>query len=67
MQQLQTTCNRVCKRTSDNVQCSPKFISAVKGPFIAGKAKNMGQRHNFLGGGGGVVDCGTWPRPHWEM
>ena len=32
------------------------FSSAGKGPFMAGKAKNMHQRHNFPGaGGGGVV------------
>ena len=32
---------------------SLNFSSAGKGPFIASKAKNMHQRHTFLGGGGG--------------
>ena len=32
---------------------SLNFSSAGKGPFMAGKAKNMCQRHTFLGGGGG--------------
>ena len=32
-----------------------------KGPFMAGKAKNMCQRHNLM------VEWGTWPRPCWEI
>ena len=32
---------------------SLNFSSAGKGPFMAGKAKNMPQRHTFLVGGGG--------------
>ena len=32
---------------------SLNFSSAAKGPFMAGKAKNMPQRHTFLVGGGG--------------
>ena len=41
-----------------NVQClSLNFSSAGKGPFLTGKAKNICQRHTFLGeGGGGVRD-----------
>ena len=31
---------------------SLNFRSAGKGPFMAGKEKNMCQRCNFLGGGG---------------
>ena len=31
---------------------SLNFSSAGKGPFMAGKAKNMHQRCNLLGGGG---------------
>ena len=33
---------------------SLNFSSAGKGPFMAGKAKNMCQRRTFLGGGGKV-------------
>ena len=32
---------------------SLNFSSAGKGSFMAGEAKNMHQRHTFLGGGGG--------------
>ena len=31
------------------------FNSAGKGPFIASKAKNMHQRHTFMGKGEGVL------------
>ena len=48
---------------------SLNFTSAGKGPVLASKAKNMHQRHTFLGRGGGrgVVEWGTWPHPHWEI
>ena len=35
--------------------------SAGKGPFMAGKAKNMHQRHNFPGAGGGGWSEGHGP------
>ena len=34
---------------------SLNFSSAGKGPFMAGKAKNMSQRRTSLGGGGSGV------------
>ena len=40
---------------------SPKFSSAGKGPFIAGKVKNMHQRCTFHWGGG---QGGEWSERH---
>ena len=42
---------------------SLNFSSAGKGPFMAGKEKNMPQWCTFLGGGEGVVERLTWPYP----
>ena len=46
-----------------NVQycLSSNFSSACKGPFLTGKAKNICQRHTFLGDGGGG---GRWGEGH---
>ena len=38
---------------------SLNFSSAGKGPFMAGKAKNMPQRYTFLVGGGGGRGSGV--------
>ena len=48
----------LCGRNSKVVTLfSLNFSSAGKGPFMAGKAKNMRQRCTFLGRwGGGVVE-----------
>ena len=48
----------LCGRNSKVVTVfSLNFSSAGKGPFMASKAKNICQRHTFLGGGGkGVVE-----------
>ena len=40
---------------------SINFSSARKGPFMAGKAKNMCQRRTFLGGTG-AMEWGKWLR-----
>ena len=40
---------------------SLNFSSAGKGPFMAGKAKNMHQRCNLLGGGRGQLSEGRGP------
>ena len=42
---------------------SPKFRSAGKGPFIAGKVKNMHQRCTFLWGRRGEGG-GEWSERH---
>ena len=43
----------LCGRNSKVVTVfSLNFSSAGKGPFMASKAKNICQRHTFLGGGG---------------
>ena len=45
---------------------SLNFSSACKGPLIAGKTKKYAPEVHFPGGRG-VVECGTWPRPCWEI
>ena len=45
---------------------SLNFSSAGKGPFMAGKAKNIHQRCNLLGGEGSG-EWGTWPLSCWEI
>ena len=45
---------------------SLNLSSAGKGPFMAGKAKNMCQRCTFLGGRG-AVEWGTWLQPCCEI
>ena len=55
---------------------SLKFSSVGKGPFTASKEKiwARGALSWWVGGGGGgvgggrvIVDCGTWPRPCFEI
>ena len=45
---------------------SLNFSSAVKGPFIAARAKKYAPEVHFPGGRG-VVECGTWPHPCWKF
>ena len=45
----------ICMKIKMGAVFSLKFSSAGKGPFMAGKAKNMYQKHTYFPGGGGGV------------